>query len=129
MHSSGLLPDAAYDKITMRHMGKTAQAATTKLTGDEIKAILETARLSQAVFAHHLRLTVGLLQAGARRRASKRANAGLAGCDQAQGCKRSCNPDVHNALRSVSSATNNALIPARSNPRSAFIAFADWPKA
>jgi len=26
MHATGLLPDAAYDKITMRHMGKNAQA-------------------------------------------------------------------------------------------------------
>ncbi len=59
MHASGVMTDAAHDKITMRHMGKSAQADTSELTGDEIKAIREKARLSQAVFAHHLKLTVG----------------------------------------------------------------------
>jgi putative transcriptional regulator len=70
MHATGLLPDAAYDKITMRHMGKSAQADTAELTGDEIRAIREKARLSQAVFAHHLKLTVGhvsKLERGAER--------------------------------------------------------------
>ncbi len=70
MHATGLLPDAAYDKITMRHMGKNAQADTAELTGDEIRAIREKARLSQAVFAHHLKLTVGhvsKLERGAER--------------------------------------------------------------
>lgn len=70
MHASGLLPAAAYDKITMRHMGVRADAKAVELTGDEIKAIREKARLSQAVFAHHLKLTVGhvsKLERGAER--------------------------------------------------------------
>lgn len=46
MYATGLLPDAAYDKITMRHMGKTARADTAELTGDEIRTIREKARLS-----------------------------------------------------------------------------------
>lgn len=59
MHAAGLLPNAAHDKITMRHIGPRAEAETVELTGDEIRAIREKARLSQAVFAHHLKLTVG----------------------------------------------------------------------
>lgn len=70
MHATGLLTDAAHDKITMRHLGPRARDAVVELTGDEIKAIREKARLSQAVFAHHLKLTVGhvsKLERGAER--------------------------------------------------------------
>lgn len=59
MHANGLLSDAAHDKMTMRHLGAHAAADRPELTGDDIKAIREKARLSQAVFAHHLKLSVG----------------------------------------------------------------------
>jgi putative transcriptional regulator len=58
MNASGLLTKAAHEKITMRHMG-TAPAVAVPLTGKEIKALREKARLSQAVFANYLNLTPG----------------------------------------------------------------------
>jgi putative transcriptional regulator len=72
MHASGLMSDAAHEKITMRHMGRgmvKAVAAET-MTGDDIRAIRERAKLSQAVFASYLNLTVGYvsqLERGAKR--------------------------------------------------------------
>jgi putative transcriptional regulator len=58
MHKSGLLDRAAYDKITLRHLGPhTAKAPPISAT--QIRALRERARMSQAVFARHLNLTVG----------------------------------------------------------------------
>ena len=74
MNASGIMDDAAYEKITMRHLGRqgatmpTATAAA--ITGDDIRAIRERARMSQAVFARYLNLTVGYvsqLERGAKR--------------------------------------------------------------
>jgi putative transcriptional regulator len=61
MHKSGLLTKAARDKITMRHLGGSDVPApvTAKISGPEIKAIREKARLSQAVFARYLNVTAG----------------------------------------------------------------------
>ena len=71
MHASGIMDDAAYGKITMRHLGRTVTIpAAATITGDDIRAIRERARMSQAVFAHHLNLTVGYvsqLERGAKR--------------------------------------------------------------
>jgi|SRR5665213_547087 len=69
MRASGLMSKAAHEKITMRHLGEipTASAA---LSGKEIRALREKAHLSQAVFAHYLKLTVGYvsqLERGAKR--------------------------------------------------------------
>jgi putative transcriptional regulator len=55
----------------MRHLGEdlTASSAVV-LTGKEIRAMREKAHLSQAVFAHYLKLTVGYvsqLERGAKR--------------------------------------------------------------
>lgn len=60
MHKSGLLTTAAHDKITMRHLGASDMPAVTrKISGAEIKAIRQEARLSQAVFARYLNVTAG----------------------------------------------------------------------
>ena len=70
MHASGLLTKAAHDKITMRHATAPALATAAQFSGPEIKAIREQAKLSQAVFARYLNLTVGYvskLERGATR--------------------------------------------------------------
>ena len=70
MRASGLLTKAAHQKITMRHVEDAAPTAQVALTGPEIKALRERARLSQAVFARYLRLTTGYvsqLERGAKR--------------------------------------------------------------
>ncbi|CCD97640.1 putative protein with lambda repressor-like domain [Bradyrhizobium sp. STM 3809] len=59
MHDSGIMPKADYDKITKRHLGDTAREIAKPLTGKQIRAIREKAKLSQAVFADYLHLTVG----------------------------------------------------------------------
>jgi putative transcriptional regulator len=69
MREGGILDDAAYKKITMRHLGDL-RAPTEPLTGGDIRALRERARLSQAVFAHLLNVTVGYvsqLERGAKR--------------------------------------------------------------
>ena len=70
MRASGLLAKAAHEKITLRHVEDAALTAEVALTGPEIKAWRERARLSQAVFARYLRLTTGYvsqLERGAKR--------------------------------------------------------------
>jgi putative transcriptional regulator len=59
MHQSGLLDRAVYDKITMRHLGLNKMAPAEPMTGEEIRAVREQSKMSQAVFARHLNLTVG----------------------------------------------------------------------
>jgi putative transcriptional regulator len=69
MHASGLLTKAAHDKITMRHAGATPTVTVT-ITGEEIKALREKCRVSQAVFANYLNLTadyVSKLERGEKR--------------------------------------------------------------
>ena len=70
MHANGTMDNATYSKITMRDVDKAAPATLTPLTGDEIRVLREQARMSQAVFARYLNLTVGYvsqLERGAKR--------------------------------------------------------------
>jgi putative transcriptional regulator len=71
MHASGIMSDAAYEKITMRHLGRGVSAPIVEpIKGDDIRAIREKAHMSQAVFAKYLNLTVGYvsqLERGAKR--------------------------------------------------------------
>lgn len=70
MRQAGILDEAAYTKITMRHLGEKEKAEVEPLTGKDVRAIREQARMSQAVFAHHLNVTVGYvsqLERGAKR--------------------------------------------------------------
>ncbi len=59
MRTTGLLDRATYDKITLRHLGPKSTPKTAPMTGAQIRAVRERARMSQAVFARHLNLTVG----------------------------------------------------------------------
>jgi putative transcriptional regulator len=70
MHAMGLMTKATHEKITMRHMEDAAPTVPVTLTGPEIRALRERARLSQAVFARYLHLTTGYvsqLERGAKR--------------------------------------------------------------
>jgi putative transcriptional regulator len=70
MRASGLMSKAAHEKITMRHLGGAPAVISSVPTGSEIRALREKANLSQAVFAHYLKLTVGYvsqLERGAKR--------------------------------------------------------------
>lgn len=60
MHKIGVMDDAAYEKITLRHFGGAEKATTAApITADDIRALREQAHMSQAVFARYLNLTVG----------------------------------------------------------------------
>jgi putative transcriptional regulator len=70
MHRSGVLSKAAHDKITLRHLGTQAEPSPEPISGEDIRRLREQARLSQAVFARYLNLTVGYvsqLERGIRR--------------------------------------------------------------
>jgi putative transcriptional regulator len=55
MRRAGVLAEPAYTKITKRHLRE--QPTIHPLSGNEIKALRQRARMSQAVFAHHLNVT------------------------------------------------------------------------
>jgi putative transcriptional regulator len=59
MHRLGIMDTPTHDKITLRHLGKQPCAAAEPISGEEIRALREQARLSQAAFARYLNLTVG----------------------------------------------------------------------
>ena len=61
LHRTGLIADATYQKITVRHLGKDALDTAYPISGDEIRTIREGAHLSQAAFARYLNLTVGYI--------------------------------------------------------------------
>ena len=69
MRKADLLDQATYDKITMRHPGSyTPKVAP--ISASQIRAIREREKMSQAVFARYLNLTVGYvsqLERGAKR--------------------------------------------------------------
>jgi len=70
MHDAGLLNRATYDKITLRHLGPKSMPKAPPMTGRQIRAVRQRAKMSQAVFARHLNLTVGYvsqLERGAKR--------------------------------------------------------------
>ena len=59
MRQAGLLDEAAYAKITMRHLGMKEKVEREPITGKDIRTMREQAHMSQAVFAHYLNVTVG----------------------------------------------------------------------
>jgi putative transcriptional regulator len=70
MRRVGVIDAATHEKITLRHLGGTAAVAPEPMSGDDIRSLRERARLSQAVFARYLNLTVGYvsqLERGAKR--------------------------------------------------------------
>jgi putative transcriptional regulator len=70
MRRAGILAEPAYTKITKRHLGTEPSQATRAISAKEIRELRERARMSQAVFAHHLNVTAGYvsqLERGAKR--------------------------------------------------------------
>jgi putative transcriptional regulator len=70
MHEVGIMGDADYEKITARHLGKTAVPAAKSVSAEDIRKMRLQARMSQAVFARHLNVTTGYvsqLERGAKR--------------------------------------------------------------
>lgn len=61
MHKAGLLDRTTYDKITMRHLGASVLPKVPPVTAEQIRRMRQRARMSQAVFARHLNLTVGYI--------------------------------------------------------------------
>ncbi len=60
-HRGGLASDAELEKITMRVLGKDALPKTPSLTSNEIRKLRAHTRMSQAVLASYLGVTVGYL--------------------------------------------------------------------
>jgi putative transcriptional regulator len=70
MRKADILDQVTYDKITMRHLGANDAPRVAPITAGQIRAMRERAKMSQAVFAHYLNLTVGYvsqLERGAKR--------------------------------------------------------------
>ena len=59
MRQVGILDDATYSKMTMRHLRAEEKAKLQPLTGEEIRSMRERAHLNQGVFARHLNVTPG----------------------------------------------------------------------
>ncbi len=59
MRKTGLLDRVAHVKITLRHLGPQTTPKVTPMTGTQIRKLRERAKMSQAVFARYLNLTVG----------------------------------------------------------------------
>ena len=71
MRAIGAMDESTFKKITLRHLGGTGEAPTAApISADDIRALRERARMSQAVFARLLNLTPGYvsqLERGAKR--------------------------------------------------------------
>jgi putative transcriptional regulator len=59
MHRIGVMDDATYHKITIRHLGEKAHALAKPISAREIRALRKRANLSQAALASMMNLTVG----------------------------------------------------------------------
>ena len=60
-HRIGVMDDATYRKITVRHLGEGPSHLAEPISPEEIRALRERANLSQAALAQVLNLTVGYL--------------------------------------------------------------------
>ncbi len=59
LHRLGIMDDPRHKKITLRDVEKDAAPAAEPLTGTDIRVLRERTRMSQAVFARTLNLSVG----------------------------------------------------------------------
>jgi putative transcriptional regulator len=59
MKRAGVMDERAYTKITMHHLDGKETAELQPLAGEDIRVIRQQVHMSQAVFAHHLNVTVG----------------------------------------------------------------------
>jgi putative transcriptional regulator len=60
-HRMGIMNDADYRKITVRHLGTQALETSKPISAEEIRMLRESANLSQAAFARYLNLTPGYI--------------------------------------------------------------------
>ena len=60
-HRIGIMNDADYRQITIRHLGPQAAATAKPISARKIRAMREDANLSQAAFARYLNLTPGYI--------------------------------------------------------------------
>jgi putative transcriptional regulator len=60
-HRIGIMSDADYRKITIRHLGQKAPDIAKPISSEEIRTLRERANLSQAAFARYLNLTPGYI--------------------------------------------------------------------
>ncbi len=70
MAELGLLTPDEHRKITLRHASQSVPSDLIELSGEDIRALREKAKMSQAVFARHLNLTTGYvsqLERGAKK--------------------------------------------------------------
>jgi putative transcriptional regulator len=70
MRKAGLIDKASREKVTLRDLGTAGRAGPAPVSGRQIRAMREQAKLSQAVFARYLNLTAGYvsqLERGAKR--------------------------------------------------------------
>jgi putative transcriptional regulator len=61
MNKAGILDDVAYDKITLRHLSAKGRPKVAPISPNQIRGMWERAKMSQAVFACYLNLTVGYI--------------------------------------------------------------------
>jgi putative transcriptional regulator len=61
MRRVGIMDDATYRKITIRHLGPQAPDTAKPISAEEIRTLRERANLSQAAFARYLNLTAGYI--------------------------------------------------------------------
>jgi putative transcriptional regulator len=69
MRRVGLLTSGAHEKITMRHLGAARARKLAPISGAQIRTMRARAKVSQAVFAHYLNVSVAYvshLERGAR---------------------------------------------------------------
>ncbi|RJF88513.1 helix-turn-helix domain-containing protein [Oleomonas cavernae] len=59
MRRTGVMDAAMHEKITLRHLGAAGVPAEAPIGPEDIRAIRQAARLSQAVFARYLNMTPG----------------------------------------------------------------------
>jgi putative transcriptional regulator len=61
LHRHGLLNDAEYEQITVRHLGDKPLTVAKPISSAQIRRMRQRANLSQAAFARYLNLTTGYI--------------------------------------------------------------------
>jgi len=61
LNAAGIMSDGNFEKITLRMLDKDKLPKVEPLSAEEIRRMRKQAKLSQAVFARYLNLTVGYI--------------------------------------------------------------------
>jgi putative transcriptional regulator len=59
LHRAGIVSEATFRKITVRHLGPDAPLTAAPISPEDIRRVREQAHLSQAALARYLNLTTG----------------------------------------------------------------------